>query len=80
MITFVDDDELEGRTITFELPRDDEEPWVLEDSEITRLVHLIRYQTGRLVDSIPVDQLCASTLLWNSWGSKGDLKKLLVVL
>jgi hypothetical protein len=74
---YFDDDKIEGRTSNFDLPRDDEEPWGLEDSEILRVVQLIAYQIGRLADSTPVDHFSISALSSKFLDTKEELRKLL---
>ena len=74
------DDKIEGRTSNFGLPRDDEEPWGLEDSEVSRVTQLIAYQIGRLADSIPVDHFSTSSLSSKFLSAGEELKILLKVV
>ncbi|KAN0089632.1 hypothetical protein V8E51_019892 [Hyaloscypha variabilis] len=77
MTAYIDDDKIEGRTSNFDLPRDDEEPWGLEDSEILRVVQLMAYQIRRLADSIPVDHFSPSKLFSGDLVVREELKILL---
>ncbi|RDL35839.1 uncharacterized protein BP5553_06451 [Venustampulla echinocandica] len=80
MIAYVDDDNNESRTGTLDLPRDDGEPWGLDDSEVSRVVHLVAYQIGRLADSVPIDHFSNSTLPSAFLDAKEELKQLLGIV